>query len=42
MDKIKEVIVGEGKDDTKQVQRAVLADTCETNGSALSKRRLNK
>ena len=37
MDKIKEVIVVEGKDDTKQVQRAVLADTFETNGSALSK-----
>lgn len=36
MDKIKEVIVVEGKDDTKQVQRAVAADTFETNGSALS------
>lgn len=36
MKKIKEVIVVEGKDDTKQVQRAVDADTFETNGSALS------
>lgn len=36
MKKIKEVIVVEGKDDTKQIQRAVYADTFETNGSALS------
>lgn len=36
MMKIKEVIVVEGKDDTKQIQRAVNADTYETNGSALS------
>lgn len=36
MKKIKEVIVVEGKDDTKQIQRAVDADTFETNGSALS------
>ena len=42
MDKIKEVIVVEGKDDTKQVQRAVLADTFETNGSALSKKALEQ
>lgn len=34
--RIKEVIVVEGKDDTKQVQRAFNADTFETNGSALS------
>lgn len=36
MTKIKEVIVVEGKDDTKQVHKAVDADTYETNGSALS------
>lgn len=36
MTKIKEVIVVEGKDDTKQIERAVDADTYETNGSALN------
>lgn len=36
MKKIKEVIVVEGKDDTKQIAKAVDADTYETNGSALS------
>ena len=36
MKKIKEVIVVEAKDDTKQIQRAVDADRFETNGSALS------
>lgn len=36
MKKIKEVIVVEGKDDTKQIAKAVEADTFETNGSALS------
>ncbi|MCH3921984.1 ribonuclease M5 [Limosilactobacillus sp.] len=36
MTKIKEVIVVEGKDDTKQIHKAVAADTYETNGSALS------
>lgn len=36
MKKIKEVIVVEGKDDTKQIQKAVNADTYETRGSALS------
>lgn len=36
MDKIKEVIVVEGKDDTKQIAKAVVADTYETNGSAIS------
>lgn len=35
MQKIKEVIVVEGKDDTKRIQMAVAADTFETNGSAL-------
>lgn len=35
MKKIKEVIVVEGKDDTKQILRAVDADTIETRGSAI-------
>ena len=35
--KIKEVIVVEGKDDTKRLALAVEADTLETNGSAISK-----
>lgn len=35
MEKIKEVIVVEGKDDTKRIAKAVIADTYETNGSAL-------
>ena len=38
MQKIKEVIVVEGKDDTKRLAQAVNADTFETNGSALSPR----
>lgn len=36
MEKIKEVIVVEGKDDTKRIHQAVNADTFETNGSALN------
>ena len=36
MKQIKEVIVVEGKDDTKRIHLAVDADTFETNGSALS------
>lgn len=36
MTKIKEVVVVEGKDDTKQILKAVDADTYETNGSALN------
>ncbi|GHP13123.1 ribonuclease M5 1 [Lentilactobacillus fungorum] len=35
MKKIKEVIVVEGKDDTKRIQQAVDADTIETRGSAI-------
>lgn len=35
MKKIKEVLVVEGKDDTKQINRAVNADTIETRGSAI-------
>ena len=34
--KIKEVIVVEGKDDTKRINLAVNADTLETRGSAIS------
>ncbi|MFD1706534.1 ribonuclease M5 [Siminovitchia sediminis] len=40
--KIKEVIVVEGKDDTRAVQRALEADTIETNGSAVSIETLKK
>lgn len=40
--KIKEIIVVEGKDDTIAIQRAVNADTIETNGSAISKETLNQ
>lgn len=36
MKRIKEVIVVEGKDDTKQIKKAVDADTIETRGSAIS------
>ncbi|PWF99332.1 ribonuclease M5 [Levilactobacillus bambusae] len=35
MKKIKEVLVVEGKDDTKAISRAVNADTIETRGSAI-------
>ncbi|KRM58975.1 ribonuclease M5 [Secundilactobacillus malefermentans] len=35
MKRIKEVIVVEGKDDTKQINKAVVADTIETRGSAI-------
>ncbi len=40
--KIKEIIVVEGKDDTTAVQRAVEADTIETNGSAINEVTLQK
>lgn len=36
MDKVKEVIVVEGRDDTQRIQLAVQADTIETNGSAIN------
>lgn len=36
MQKIKEIIVVEGKDDTVAINRAVNADTIETNGSAIN------
>uniref|UniRef100_UPI0025D0C414 toprim domain-containing protein n=1 Tax=uncultured Limosilactobacillus sp. TaxID=2837629 RepID=UPI0025D0C414 len=42
MKKIKEVIVVEGKDDTKQLAKAVVADTYETNGSALDENDLSR
>lgn len=44
MDKLKisEVIVVEGKDDTKRLMQFVEADTIETNGSALSDETLDK
>lgn len=40
--KIKEVIVVEGKDDTKRIQMAVNADTIETRGSAISEEVLDQ
>lgn len=40
--RIEEVIVVEGKDDTKNLQRFIDADTIETNGSALSDETLAK
>ncbi|GIN93499.1 ribonuclease M5 [Siminovitchia terrae] len=40
--KIKEIIVVEGKDDTSAIQRALDADTIETNGSAISEETLEK
>ena len=38
--KIKEIIVVEGRDDTNRVKEAVDCDTFETNGSALTRKRL--
>lgn len=40
--KIKEIIVVEGKDDTRAIKNAVEADTIETNGSAISKETIEK
>lgn len=42
MKRIKEVIVVEGKDDTKQIAKAVDADTYETNGSAIDEADLRR
>lgn len=39
---IKEIIVVEGKDDTTAIKRSVVADTIETNGSAISKETIMK
>lgn len=40
--KIKEVIVVEGKDDTKRIKMAVEADTFETSGSAIDSQKLTQ
>ena len=40
--KIQEVIVVEGKDDTKRIKMAVNADTIETRGSAISDETLDQ
>jgi ribonuclease M5 len=40
--KIKEIIVVEGRDDTTAIQRAVNADTIETNGSAVNEATIEK
>ncbi|MGY3765686.1 ribonuclease M5 [Vagococcus vulneris] len=40
--KIEEIIVVEGKDDTKRIQEVVDADTIETNGSAINEETLGK
>lgn len=40
--KLKEIIVVEGRDDTAAIQRAVDADTIETNGSAINNETLEK
>ncbi|MDQ0247608.1 ribonuclease M5 [Bacillus fengqiuensis] len=40
--KIKEIIVVEGRDDTTAIQRAVNADTIETNGSAVNEETIGK
>lgn len=42
MKKIKEVIVVEGKDDTKRISLAVNADTLETRGSAISEQTIEQ
>lgn len=42
MRKIKEIIVVEGKDDTKRLALAVDADTIETNGSAINSETLER
>jgi ribonuclease M5 len=40
--KIREIIVVEGKDDTVAIQRALNADTIETNGSAINEQTIKK
>lgn len=40
--KIKEIIVVEGRDDTRRIQEAVDADTIETNGSAIDEEVLQR
>lgn len=41
-EKISEIVVVEGKDDTKRLQQVLEVDTIETNGSALNEETLNK
>ena len=40
--KIKEIIVVEGRDDTNRVKEAIDCDTFETNGSALTKKKISR
>ena len=40
--KIKEIIVVEGRDDTNRVKEALDCDTFETNGSALTKKKIDR
>ena len=40
--KIKEIIVVEGRDDTNRVKEAVDCDTFETNGSAITKKKIDR
>ncbi|GIN74326.1 ribonuclease M5 [Bacillus sp. J14TS2] len=40
--KIKEIIVVEGKDDTRAIHKSVDADTIETNGSAVTRETIEK
>lgn len=40
MEKIKEIIVVEGRDDTRRILESVEADTIETNGSAIDEKTL--
>ena len=40
--KIKEIIVVEGRDDTNRVKEAIDCDTFETNGSALTKKKIER
>lgn len=40
MKKIKEIIVVEGRDDTRRIKESVIADTIETNGSAINEQTL--
>ncbi|GEK91640.1 ribonuclease M5 [Alkalibacterium kapii] len=42
MKKVKEIIVVEGKDDTKRLKQAVKADTIETRGSAIDEETLER
>lgn len=41
MEKIKEIIVVEGRDDTRRIHESVEADTIETNGSAINRETLD-